>query len=188
MKVVALQCSSRINGNTTQLLWEIVDTLENEGVDVQWYNISKLNITGCQSCYGCKEQAFCVVQDDAWEILKEIFNADAVVFGTPVYMWDMPGQLKLVIDRMFSFLNDDCSSKLTAGKKMLWAVTQRTPDANVFRPYFEKSIHMLQMAGFGEGKVVIGADLREQNDICKQYAVLEKARASASWLLNRDIS
>ncbi|MFA6075804.1 MAG: flavodoxin family protein [Negativicutes bacterium] len=182
MKIVVLQGSPRVNGNTAQLAKEVIKPLEAKNAEIKWYNLNQLNIRGCQSCYVCKKQAECVIKDDAKEILENIAAADAVIFATPVFMWDMTGQLKLMVDRLFAFMNLDFSSKLIPGKKFLWVVTQGQPDVNIFRPNFEKSVKVLQMMGFGEGKIFIAGGFMELADVSKQEPVVAEARQMAAWL------
>jgi multimeric flavodoxin WrbA len=41
------------------------------------------------------------------ELYGEIQNADVVVLGSPVYMWQMTAQTKLFVDRLTAFLTPD---------------------------------------------------------------------------------
>ena len=182
MKIVVLQGSPRIKGNTAQLAKEVIRPLESKGAEIVWYNLNQLSIKGCQSCYACKKQPGCVIKDDAQAILENIASADAVIFATPVFMWDMTGQMKLIVDRLFAFMNADFSSKLVPGKKFLWVVTQGQPDANLFRPNFEKSVKVMQMMGFGEGRIFIAGGFMELADVSKQESVVAEAQQRADWL------
>ncbi len=38
-------------------------------------------------------------EDDFWEIMGKVSEADCVVIGTPIYWWDISGLLKTFIDR-----------------------------------------------------------------------------------------
>ena len=182
MKIVVLQGSPRIKGNTAQLAQEVVAPLKANGAEVIWYNLNQLNIRGCQSCYVCKKQPECVIKDDAKGILADIAAADAVIFATPVFMWDMTGQMKLLVDRLFAFMNMDFSSKLIPGKKFLWIVTQGQPDPDTFRPNFEKSLKVLQMMGFGEGKLFIAGGFMDLVDVSANAPVVAEAKAMAAWI------
>lgn len=182
MKIVVLQGSPRIKGNTAQLAREVVKPLEAQGAEIVWYNLNQMNIKGCQSCYVCKKQPECVIKDDGKEILASIAAADAVIFATPVFMWDMTGQMKLIVDRLFAFMNMDFSSKLVPGKKFIWVVTQGQPDSKTFQANFEKSLKVLQMMGFGEGKLFIKGGFMEVADITADKAVIAAAQEMAAWL------
>ncbi|WP_041314078.1 flavodoxin family protein [Heliomicrobium modesticaldum] len=182
MKIVALMGSPRKGANTEALVQEAVRGAEEKGAHVKQYHLNEMQIKGCQSCFGCKRQENCVVRDEAAAILEDIKDAKAVIFGTPVYMWQMTGQLKLLVDRLFSFMNADYSSKLTLGKKVLWAVTQGQPDKGAFMPYFENAGKMLQMVGFGEYKIVAAGRCGMPGDVEKQKETLEEARALGRWL------
>ncbi|MEI6287453.1 MAG: flavodoxin family protein [Bacillota bacterium] len=182
MKIVVLQGSPRIKGNTAQLAQEVIKPLEAKGAEIKWYNLNQLNIRGCQSCYVCKKQPECVIKDDARGILADIATADAVIFATPVFMWDMTGQMKLLVDRLFAFMNLDFSSKLIPSKKFLWVVTQGQPDPDTFRANFEKSVKVMQMMGFGEGKIFVQGGLMELADISANAGAVAKAQEMAAWL------
>jgi multimeric flavodoxin WrbA len=115
--------------------------------------------------------------------LAAIAEADRIVLATPVYMWDMAGQLKIMIDRFFSFMNMDYTSKLTQGKKVLWTITQGQPDVDKFRPAFEQHAAMLQFLGFGENKLLIAGGMMMPGDAEANTDAMEKATEMAKWLV-----
>ena len=183
MKVVAIYGGPRRNGNTLDLLKEVLDQVEKQGATTETFYLNQLNFKGCQSCFGCTKNITCVLKDDAQKVLAAVGAADRIILATPVYMWDMTGQLKLFIDRLFSFLNLDHTSKLAPGKKVLWTVTQGQPDTEKFRSVFVKHGQMLEFLGFGENKVFIAGGLFTPGDLKKQPQVLQAARDQADWLL-----
>lgn len=184
MKVVAIYGGPRKNGNTLVLLQEVLDEVQKAGATTEVFSLNQLNFRGCQSCYGCVRNGTCVIKDDAQKVLAAVAEADRIILATPVYMWDMTGQLKLFIDRLFSFLNpEDHTSKLAPGKKVLWTVTQGQLDPNKFRDVFDRHGKMMEFLGFGENKVFIAGGLANPGEIKKQPQVLADARKMVAWLL-----
>ena len=49
----------------------------------------------------------CVINDDANEITEKILNADVVSWATPIYYYEMSGQMKTMIDRANSLYPRD---------------------------------------------------------------------------------
>ena len=41
-----------------------------------------------------------MIKDDVQEIMDKVLNADVVVWATPIYYYEMSGQMKVLIDRM----------------------------------------------------------------------------------------
>jgi multimeric flavodoxin WrbA len=180
MKVVALLGSPRQTGNTARLMQEVLKIAEAKGAQTQVFYLNQLTMKGCQSCFACKSQPSCIVQDGASPILEAIAEADSVVLGTPVYMWDMTAQLKNVVDRLYCFLNPDFSSKLAPGKKVLWAITQGQPDPNMFLATFEKHGKMLQMLGFGENEFLIAEGMRP--GVTMSQDMIKNAHDMGEWV------
>ena len=183
MKIVALLASPRPKGNTAALMQRVLQDAEALGAQTEVFSLNKLNIKGCQGCYGCKKNPTCVIKDDAQPILAAIAEADRIVLATPVYMWDMAGQLKTIIDRFFCFMNMDYTSKLAQGKKVLWTITQGQPDVDKFRPAFEQHAAMLQFLGFGENKLLIAGGMMMPGDAEANTDAMEKATEMAKWLV-----
>lgn len=183
MRVVALLASPRKEGNTALLMQHVLKKAESLGAQTQVFYLNGLNIRGCQSCFACKADVNCAVKDDAGKVLDAIKEADSLVFATPVYMWDMTAQLKNLVDRLFSFMNPDFSSKLNPGKKVLWAITQGQPDETMFLSTFEKHGKMLQMIGFKESKVLIAGGLHNPGEVLSQVKTLNKAEELGAWLV-----
>lgn len=183
MKIVALLASPRPKGNTAVLMQKVLQEAEALGAQTEVFSLNKLNIRGCQSCYACKKNPTCIIKDDAQPILKAIAEADRVVLATPVYMWDMAGQMKIMIDRLFCFLNTDYTSKLKPGEKVLWTITQGQPDVDKFRTVFEQHAAMMEFLGFGENKLFITGGMMAPGDAEKQSDAMEEAASMAKWLV-----
>lgn len=103
MKVLMINGSPRVKGNTYIALAEIAMQLEKYGIESEIVWIGNKPVRGCIACNSCKEQpGACVFNDDVCnEISSKMNDADALVVGSPVY-WGQPnGAVLSVIQRMF---------------------------------------------------------------------------------------
>ena len=133
MKVLAFVGSPRKNGNSVVLVNEILKAAESKGAETKTVFINDLDFKGCQACMACKTtMETCAQKDDMTPLLDEIQEADAVVIGSPVYMGQVTGQAKTFIDRWYSFIKPDFTSRLKEGKKVVMVLSQGQPDADMF--------------------------------------------------------
>ncbi len=103
MRIVVVNGSPRANGNTEIMAKEFVRGAEEAGNEVVLINLRGKKIGGCMGCEYCfSHDGECVQKDDMPDILKELDQADAVVFASPIYWFDITAQLKSVIDRMYA--------------------------------------------------------------------------------------
>ena len=57
------------------------------------------NYRFCLGCFACQRTGKCVIKDDMAEIVPKMEQADVLVFATPVYYYEMSGQMKTLLDR-----------------------------------------------------------------------------------------
>jgi multimeric flavodoxin WrbA len=61
-----------------------------------------MKVAGCSYCQYCySHEGECAQKDDMQEIYKALYQADMLVFSSPVYWYGFTAQLKAMIDRMF---------------------------------------------------------------------------------------
>ena len=101
MKVVIINGSPRIKGNTALALKEMETIFRQEGIEVVSYHIGMKDVRGCIACGGCKESGKCVFDDVVNEISAEFETADGLVVGSPVYYASANATLIAVLDRLF---------------------------------------------------------------------------------------
>jgi len=99
MKILAISCSPRSNGNTVAILEEVLRGAQDEKADVDLYSVSGKTIQPCDGCWSCVNTGKCHIVDDMQELYDKIVKADGIIFGTPIYFWSMTGQAKTVMDR-----------------------------------------------------------------------------------------
>ncbi|WP_300393166.1 flavodoxin family protein [Fusobacterium sp.] len=103
MKVLILNGSPRLNGNTKTALKAAAEGIvENCEHDVEFIDVTKYDVKGCMACNYCKtSDGICVIKDDGNLLVEKIYEADVVIFGSPVYWWGITAQIKAVIDRIY---------------------------------------------------------------------------------------
>jgi len=176
MKIVGFVGSPRKGGNTETLVSQVLAGAHDKGAQTKLFNLTKHNIKGCTSCHYCVANKKCMIKDDMQKLYEELQGADAVVLGTPIYMWQMSAQTKLFVDRLLAFLNPDFTTRLTQPKYMIIVFTQGNPDVETFREYVKNTVHMLEFLGFKVTSTIVAGGTNEIGDVLKQEEVMEDAR------------
>ena len=70
------------------------------GNNVEKISLSGKNIQFCKGCLACQKLGHCVIKDDVNDIMAKVLKADVICWATPVYYYEMSGQMKTLIDRM----------------------------------------------------------------------------------------
>ena len=99
MFVLGLQGSPRKKGNTNALLSAFLDEAKNFGAETEYLDVPGKKISPCLACGTCEREWFCPVQDDMQEIYFQLWRADIIVIGTPVFFYGPTAQMKALIDR-----------------------------------------------------------------------------------------
>lgn len=103
MKVIGIVGSPRLNGNTQILVEEALAAARELGAETEVFLVGQKNIAPCDGCEFCQGGGGCRMDDDMQELYTRLQEADGIVFGSPVYYWDVSAQAKTVIDRMYAF-------------------------------------------------------------------------------------
>lgn len=98
-KVLVIGTSPRINGNSNVLAEAFAEGAREAGNDVEFIPLAGKKIGFCLGCRGCKETHRCVIHDDADIIVQKMKDADVVAFASPIYYYEMSGQMKVLLDR-----------------------------------------------------------------------------------------
>jgi multimeric flavodoxin WrbA len=104
MKILILNGSPRLNGNTMDMINGFKAGAEEAGHTGQIENVAHMNVHGCLACEHChtKEKGVCVQKDDMQKIYPEILAADMLVFASPIYYFTLSAQLQSVIHRTYA--------------------------------------------------------------------------------------
>lgn len=99
-KVLIISTSLRRNSNSDYIAREFERGAKDAGNEVEYVSLIGKKIDFCIGCLSCQLTQECVIKDDANEIAEKVKNADVIVYATPVYYYEMSGQMKTLIDRM----------------------------------------------------------------------------------------
>lgn len=99
-KVLVISTSLRKGSNSDILAKECVRGAKDAGVDVEYISLAGKEIGYCTGCLACQKTQKCVIKDDAMHIAEKVKEAEAIVFATPIYYYEMSGQMKTLLDRM----------------------------------------------------------------------------------------
>lgn len=174
-KIVVITGSPRKNGNSFAMADAFIQAANGLGHTVSRFDAAFLKIGGCHACETCyKTGKPCSFDDDFNVIAPAILEADAVVFAMPVYWYSIPGQIKNVIDRLYSLV---VGGKDIAGKKCALITCCEEDDLTVMdgvRLPIERSAALLKWEMAGEVLIpgVLAAGDIEKTDGCKQAATL----------------
>ena len=115
MKVLIINGSPRINGNTSLAIKEMEKIFEAQGVETETVQVGNMDVRGCIACRRCGELGKCVFDDIVNEVAPKLAEADAFVIGAPVYFGSPAGGAISFMDRLFfSTLNIDKTMKVGA--------------------------------------------------------------------------
>ena len=98
-KVLIISTSLRNNSNSEILAKETEKGAKSVGHDVEFVSLKDKDLKFCKGCLACQKLGKCVINDDGNEILEKMKNAEVIVWATPVYYYEMSGQMKTLIDR-----------------------------------------------------------------------------------------
>lgn len=101
MKVLIINGSPRLGGNTTIAVNELIKTFEAEGIEAQSVQVGNKAIRGCMACGSCGKTGKCVIEDDVNELAPLFEEADGLIVASPVYYASANATLIAVLDRLF---------------------------------------------------------------------------------------
>lgn len=99
-KVIVISTSLRRGSNSDKLADRFVEGAKATGNDVEKISLYGKTIHFCKGCLACQKLGRCVIDDDVNDIMAKVIEADVVVWTTPIYYYEMSGQMKTLIDRM----------------------------------------------------------------------------------------
>lgn len=98
-KVLIISTSPRKNGNSETLADSFAKGAEEAGNTVKKIGLCDKTIGFCKGCFACLNTHRCIIHDDADTIAQSMLTADVIVFATPIYYYEMCGQMKTMLDR-----------------------------------------------------------------------------------------
>lgn len=200
MKIIGINASPRKKANTQTLVQAVLAGAAEKGADTRLVNLRDLAINGCLGCEGCKKHpGKCVQQDDLTPLLQDLTRYDAIVMGTPVYWFHVTAQFKMLVDRLYSFMEfgenpetgqPTVQSAFPAGKKFIFLISRGDPEPPTIFPQFYDHLNewfnlipMTLGAGAYEFFHQYGADI-DRKAALNDSALLEKAKAAGAGLVS----
>ncbi len=113
-KVLIINGSPRVGGNTSIALNEMVTVFETEGIEAEVVQIGNNDIRGCIACGSCHEKGKCVFDDVVNELAPKFEKADGLVVASPVYYASANATLIACLDRLFYSTSFDKTMKVGA--------------------------------------------------------------------------
>ena len=105
MKIIAINGSPRKKWNTATLLKKALAGAASRGARTKLIHLYDLKYQGCNSCFACKQKGGksygkCVVKDALKPIFKQIEESDAIIFGSPIYLGHVTGEMQSFMERL----------------------------------------------------------------------------------------
>ena len=127
MKVFALLGSPRKGSNTDLLVEETLRGFKDGGHTCEKIYLYDYEISPCIDCRKCKKGEYvCVIKDGMQQIYPKMDDADLIIFGTPNYWYGPTAKMKLLIDRMRPYIENE---KLKGKKAIVIIPAAEGPDA-----------------------------------------------------------
>ena len=99
-RVTVISTSLRAGSNSDMLAEKFAEGAKASGHAVEKISLRGKEIKFCIGCLSCQKTGACVFRDDVPAIMEKVLNADVVCWATPIYYYEMSGQMKTLIDRM----------------------------------------------------------------------------------------
>ena len=98
-KVLVISASLRPGSNSHALAEQFAEGAREAGHEVELVSLRGREIQFCRGCTACQKTGSCVIRDDAVELAQKMHDAEVIVFATPIYYYEMAGQMKTLLDR-----------------------------------------------------------------------------------------
>lgn len=97
--VLVISTSLRNHSNSEVLAEAFAKGAAEAGNQVEFVSLKEKDIRFCKGCLACQKTLKCVIADDAPEIVEKMKEAEVIAFGSPIYYYEMSGQMKTFLDR-----------------------------------------------------------------------------------------
>lgn len=178
MKVLGIVGSPRKGGNTEILVAEALAEARKAGAETDIFLVADKTINGCDGCHSCVKTGVCRIKDDMQTLYQQMGEADAIIFGSPVYFGNVTAQTKAIIDRTFLFLGDRrLKGKVAAPIVALRRVGAGQTRSQLFGYFLSQGMVPVRGAiGYGREK----GDVRKGVGGGIDITALEEARATGA--------
>ena len=138
---------------------------------MEYVSLKGKSIQYCIGCLSCMKSGCCVLKDDVADIMEKVRDAEVIVYATPIYYYEMCGQMKTLLDRLNPLYN---SEYVFRDIYMIATAAEDEESA------FEKAYNGLQgwVDCFEKAELkglVTGAGIGDANDAINHKEVMKKA-------------
>lgn len=155
MKILAINGSPRtLRSTTRQLAQYVLDGAAEAGSETEMIDLCDLKITPCTACEGCSFNGICVFDDDMPALVERMKEADGIMFGSPVYIDNVSGQMKIFFDRLV----DAIHYQILAGKHGCSVASTHTSGGEEVVAYQNHVLNYLAVVSVGGISVATGGD------------------------------
>jgi Multimeric flavodoxin WrbA len=155
MKILAIHGSPRtLRSSTRQLVSAVLAGAAEAGAATEIIDLADLRVVPCTACDACAINGICVNDDDVAGLVARMKEADAVIFGSPVYIDNVSGQMKVFFDR----LADAIHYQQLAGKYGCSVATTAESGGDEVVAYENHVLNYLGAVAVGGMSVALGAN------------------------------
>lgn len=170
-KVLIISTSLRGGSNSDILARECEKGAKEAGHDVELISLKGKDIKYCIGCLSCQNTGSCVLKDDVADIMAKVKEAEVIVYATPIYYYEMCGQMKTLLDRLNPIFSADYSFR------DIYMIATAAKDEETV---FDKAYNGLQgwVDCFEKATlkgIVTGGGIEDANDAPNHAEVLQKA-------------
>lgn len=98
-KVLVISTSLRNHSNSRAMADAFARGAKEAGNEVEFVSLQDKEIKFCHGCLACQKTGKCIIKDDAPVIVEKMRDSDVIAFATPIYYYEMSGQMKTLLDR-----------------------------------------------------------------------------------------
>jgi len=190
MKVVALNGSPRLIGNTSSAVALILDELEKHGFETEHIQMYGSIMTPCNDCRSCeiRGDGRCINEDDDMNMyLEKLIDADAVILAAPSYFGGIPGQMRILLERI-TLSMQTCAHGNKLSRKVGAAVIIQGRDGGL-TAYSEMVNFMLRnkmvVCGSSSPAVLTGMKPSEAMNDKNGVRILKELGGEMAWALSK---
>lgn len=174
-RVIGIVASPRKGKNTATLVQRTLEGAASQGAETQLYYLSDYDIGPCRGCEGCKRTGVCARKDDMQQFYALMEGADAVVFGSPIYLDFITAQAKTFLDRLYVYLGPDMERRFPKGKRAVIALTWDASNPNAYNAVAEWLIGRLDYYWDIETISTLMAPHCSETPVAQNETLLQKA-------------
>jgi multimeric flavodoxin WrbA len=176
MKILAINGSPRTTRSTTRRLAQFVlEGAAETGTETEMIDLCDLRVTPCTACEACLLDGTCINNDDVPFLVDRMMEADGIVFVSPVYIDNVPGQMKVFFDR----LADAIHYQVLAAKYGCSVATTHTSGGDEVVAYLSHVQNYLGVITVGGLAVATGGEAESVDRVQSDARALGKKLADA---------